>query len=271
MVLFNTWKDPLDVNGIKTDWKPEQTIVNVLNESETYKLKAEAKVDKITLGAYELKAFVLSTSLKKLNLTIQNISPKHDQTITITDATRSPIDITLTFSEDVDLPSLKINLNDVASSNAAISLKGNVATFKGQPKDGVNFIRVDQSAKGKSSGLNLSARFTSRFRYGLNNNILVNDQFNSDPALIGSKSSANITLNHHALGAEKFRVLFIHKNKAVNSNWSEWQAFKSTSSHTFPKEFQNGSSDLSEINVQYYADHSAAYYVKQQMSLGFIS
>src|SRR5207249_1367091 len=105
-----------------------------------------------------------------------------------------------------------------------------------------------------SCGLHLFGKFRSRFLFGSDSNILVDRLATNDTALVNAgfspANSTNVNLYHKAVGASKFRV---HN---IGGAWSAWQPYTSLSAWSLSP--GNG---LKQVEVQYWADGSAAYYV----------
>ena len=119
--------------------------------------------------------------------------------------------------------------------------------------DGIHVIQVTTNAM-SSAGLNLYGCFRSRFLVGSDANIIVNRGATNDLALVNNGAStvtsSNVTLYHKAVGAQKYRA----RNEA--GAWSSWQTYAPTTAWTLST--GNGTKS---VQVQYWADGSAAYFV----------
>ena len=102
--------------------------------------------------------------------------------------------------------------------------------------------------------MHLYGSFHSRFLVGDDANIVVNRAATNDLSLVNNGApivtSTNVTLYHKAAGAQKFRV------RNETSTWSAWQTLTPTTPWTLSS--GNGSKT---VQVQYWADGSAAYFV----------
>jgi hypothetical protein len=119
--------------------------------------------------------------------------------------------------------------------------------------DGIHVLEVTTNAL-SPAGLNLYGKFRSRFLIGDDANILVNRNATNDLALVNNGApvvtSTNVTLYHKAVGAQKYRA------RNETSAWSPWQTLATTTGWTLSP--GNGSKT---VEVQYWADGSAAYFV----------
>jgi glycosidase len=264
MVAFNTWSASLSAGGgagdFFTGWGEGDVIVNALNTNETYTLTTSGKLSSLTVGGYETKVFVRQDNLKPLSPVVTNCVPAHDVRVT-----NSSVTVQLKFSEAMDENSVKSAFRFDGQSVSSGALTWNVSTrelsFGTNVTDGVHTIEVLTNAT-SSAGLTLfGAKFRSRFLYGGDTNIIVNRSATNDVTLIeqgaSTTSTTNVTLYHKAAGAQKMRV-------RVNSGpWSGWSNYTATSACTLPT--GNGTKS---VEVQYWVDGSAAYFVSDTIQLG---
>ena len=256
MVAFNTWRDTLSAGGglgdLWTGWNQGDVIVNALNPAESYTLTTDGKLASLDVPGYGVKVFVLQSNLKALNPVVTNVVPAHDARYIGTNAV-----LRLQFSEPMDESSVKDAFRYDGLPVAAAQLSWNPATreltFTNSTSDGIHVIEVTTNAM-STAGLNLYGSFRSRFLVGSDSNILVNRAATNDVSLVANGApvvtSTNVTLYHKAVGAQKLRV----RNEA--NAWSAWQTFALTTPWTLSP--GNGSK---AVQVQYWADGSAAYFV----------
>lgn len=263
MVAFNTWSGTLSAGGgqgdLFTGWSSGDVIVNALNPSETYTLTTSGKLSSLSVGGYDTKVFVRQDNLKSLSPVVTNCVPAHDARVSVSNVT-----VQLKFSEPMDETSVKsafrFNGQSVSSGSLTWTPSTRELSFSTNVTDGVHTIEVLTNSTG-TNGLTLfGAKFRSRFKYGSDTNIIVNRTATNDVNLIenGSATTAttNVTLYHKATGAQKYRV------RVANGTWSGWSNYAATSSCTLTA--GNGSKS---VDVQYWVDGSAAYFVSDTIQL----
>ena len=257
MVAFNTWRDPLSAGGgagsLYTGWSQGDVIVNALNPAETYTLTTDGKLSSLTVGGYGIKVFVLQSNLKPLNPVVTSVVPAHDARLF---STNNAV-LTLQFSEPMDESALKAAFRYDGQPVAVAALNWNPSTrevtFSNAITDGIHLVEVTTNAT-STAGLGLFGNFRSRFLVGDNANILVNRNATNDLALVNNgatpATSANVTLYHKAVGAQKYRA------RNETGAWSPWQNYAPATAWTLSP--GNGAKT---VEVQYWADGSAAYFV----------
>jgi len=256
MVALNTWRDPLSAGGglgsLYTGWIEGDVIVNALNPAEAYTLTTDGKLSSLTVDGYGIKVFVLQSNLQALNPVITNVVPKHDARVLT-----SNVVLRVQFSEPMDETAVKGAFLYDGLPVAGAALDWNSATreltFSNSVTDGIHLVEVTTNAVG-SNGLNLYSKFRSRFLVGGDDNILVNRDATNDLALVNNGTSpvtsTNVTLYHKAIGAQKYRA------RNENGTWGPWQTYAPTTAWTLSP--GNGAK---AVEVQYWADGSAAYFV----------
>ena len=267
LVIFNTWKQPLEVKNMVTGWNEGDRIVNTLDENEVYTLNKNGALNSVFIHGYGIKAFVLNSSLKPLNLSVSSIFPSHDKSIIDSDATRHKIEIKIAFSKPVEKSSIINNLkfnNQIIPIDKIVWLSENIILIIGVPKRGINIVEINPDVMSSDDRMKLGYFFKSRFRFGLENNIIANERATEDTNLITRVEGNKIYLSHKAEGAEMFRISFEGIKSANAKKWSEWLPYKNSSVHELPQGANE--KDITEMNVQYYVDNSAAYFVKHRIN-----
>ncbi len=212
----------------------------------------------LTVNGYETKVFVLQSNLQPLSPVVTNVVPGHDQRVT-----SSPVGIQLQFSDGMDETALKgafrYDGQAVASTALTWNPSSRTLTCSLPATDGIHTIEVLTNAI-SSAGMNLFGKFRSRFLVGSDANILVNRTATNDVALINNgvtvATSTNVTLYHKATGAQKFRVC------NETGSWSTWQPYTSPSAWSL-----SPGDGLKSVQVQYWADGSAAYFVNSSIQV----
>lgn len=258
LVVWNTWTNSLEAGGglgdFWTGWSGGDQIVNVFNTNEVYTLLTYGKLSNVWVNGYETKVFVKKPSLKDLNPVVTSVTPGHDQLIT-----NSTMVVKLKFSEPMDVASVLTNFYYNGSTVATNLLTYDSGTrelsYTASVSDGISYVELLDGAK-SSAGKNLLGHFGSRFRKGASDNIIANPTTaGSDSNLIdngaATTASSAVTLYHKATGAEKFRV------RNESGSWGAWTNYASTSSWTL-----SAGTGTKTVTVQYWADGSTAYYVK---------
>jgi len=255
LVVFNTWKDTLSAGGSQgifyTGWNEGDTIVNVMNPSETIKLGVGGRINTVWVGGYETKVFVRLDGVKPLQPVVTGSFPKHD------DRVSGNYTLRLFFSEAMDEASLKssFRLNDQPVNAGSLNYDAakRELTCTWNIPDGLHHFGLTGDAR-SAAGLKLMGPFRSRFRCGTDQNIICNPSATTDAALIanGSPSVENkdITLHHKATGAEKFRV------RNESGSWSTWMPYEPVTDWSL-----SSGMGTKTVTVQYWADNSAAYLV----------
>lgn len=254
MVAFNTWRDPLEAGGslgtLNTGWSQGDVIVNALNPADTYTLGAGGTLASLTVNGYETKVFVLQSSLQPLSPVVTNAVPRHDER-----ATNGTLTISLRFSEAMDEASVKaaFRLNGQAMTNLTWNSAARELSCPITVTEGLHTVEVLANAF-SAAGLPLFGKFRSRFLFGTDRNILVNRTATNDTTLINAglapASGTNVVLYHKAAGAQKLRM------RNAGGAWSPWQPYSDLSAWRLSP--GNGQKS---VEVQYWADGSAAYYV----------
>ena len=260
LIIFNNWKFSLSIRNLNTYWS-ESKIVNVLNPSESLQLR-NSLIEGLSLNGYDFKVFIPEKDLVQVKMTVKNINIKHDQAIIKSSSVNDKIRVEITFSSNINTNSIrnKLKINgDIV--NSFIS-EGNYIKFEVEPKEGINFISIEDDIL-SVTGQKLVGRFISRFRYGYENNILINqhNQIRSN-VLQNVLPNNRVVLNHFANGSEIYRVKFVPKTQALKKyeKWTDWKPYQSVSEENINFNL----SDLKEIVIQYYVDNSAAYYIVQK-------
>ena len=256
MVAFNTWSSPLPAGGglgdLYTGWNEGDVIVNALNPAESYTLTTFGKLSSLSVDGYGIKVFVLQGNLKALNPVVTNVVPAHDARFIGSNAV-----LRVQFSDSMDEASVKGAFCYDGRPVTPTALNWNPATreltYSNSISDGIHVIEVTTNAL-STGGLNLYGRFRSRFLVGTDVNIIVNRTATNDVSLVNNGApvitSTNVTLYHKAVGAQKFRA------RNETNAWSAWQTLTPTTSWALSP--GNGSK---AVQVQYWADGSAAYFV----------
>jgi len=181
---------------------------------------------------------------------VTSVVPAHDERIL-----NSSVTVRLRFSEAMDEASVKSAFRYDGRAVSASALNWNASsrelTYDVTATEGIHIVEVLTTAA-SPAGLNLFGKFRSRFLYGRDNNILVNRAATNDTTLINlgdaTTSNTGVTLYHKATGAQKMRV------KVGAGAWSAWQPYAATSTCTL-----TGGNGTKSVEVQYWADGSAAY------------
>jgi glycosidase len=261
LVAFNTWSASLGAGPMDTGWSDGDVVMNCFNPSETYTISGGGKVS-LTVGGYETKVLVRQDHSRALSPVVTNVAPAHDGRVS-----RGPYTVRVNFSEAMDETAVKnaFRFNGQPVSPAALTWNAGSRelSYPVTVTAGLHTVEVLTNAL-SSAGLGVfGAKFRSRFICGTDTNIIANHTSSTamnDYALIGmgaaSALSTNVTLYHKATGAQKFRA------KNNGGSWSAWQTYAPTS--TWQLTSGNGSKSL---QVQYWADGSAAYYVSDSITL----
>jgi len=262
MIAFNTWSSTLSAGGglgnLYTGWNAGDVIVNALNPAETYTLTEGGKLASLDVPGYGIKVFVRQGNFQPLNPVVINVVPAHDARFI-----GSGADIKVQFSELMEEASVKAAFRydgqPVAPGNLAWNAATRELTFSSAVADGIHVIEVTTNAL-STTGRNLYGKFRSRFLVGADSNVLVNRSATNDLALINLgdaiTSTPNVTLYHKAAGAAQMRV------RVGNGAWGAWQPYTATSECTLTP--GNGSKS---VDVQYWVDGSAAYFVNDTIQL----
>lgn len=131
-------------------------------------------------------------------------------------------------------------------------------------KEGVNKLTVKEKVMSEDD-INLVSDFHMRIRYGKDDNIIMNNhhQKRNNIVLYSPLSSSFsslflIKINHFAIGAEKFRVLFKFKTEALKKShekWSSWVEYNNEK-ETIIHLDKYSLFDICEVVVQYFVDNS---------------
>lgn len=261
LVAFNTWKEKLEAGGrlgkLYTGWNQGDRVVNVLNASERYTLGENGEMPSLWVEGYETKVFVREDNLQSLNPMVEEISPGHDSVVS--SGTR---DIVLKFTEVMKSESLKgavlYDEQEVSAERMRLAHDGRSLRFSAEIKPGVHKIRVRKSATA-SDGKALFSDFVSRFRSGEALNPLVTLQKDAleDGSLVMpgewvGEGRRKFVLQHKAEGAKQFRFSTSHGN-----GWSAWENYAPRTEHV-----GISTGNRLDVLVQYWADGSAAYFVR---------
>lgn len=262
MVAFNTWSGTLSAGGslgdLYTGWNAGDVIVNALDPAETYTLTTGGKLASLDVPGYGVKVFVLESNFRALSPVVTNVVPAHDERIT-----GSALTVRLNLSEAMDEASVKLAFRYDGQAVSASALNWNASSrelsYAVTATDGIHTVEVLTNAL-SSAGLNLFGKFRSRFLYGSNDNILVNRTATNDVNLINqgaaTTTTANVTLYHKAAGAAKMRV------RVGTEAWSAWQPYATTSACAL-----TAGNGAKSVDVQYWVDGSAAYFVNDTIQL----
>jgi len=262
MIAFNTWSATLSAGGglgdLYTGWNAGDVIVNALDPAETYTLTTGGKLASLDVPGYGLKVFVRQSNLQALSPVVTNAVPAHDARFVGTSAV-----LKVQFSEAMNEASVKGAFYYDGQPVSPADLSWNAATrelsFATNVADGIHVIEVTTNAQ-SAAGLNLYGKFRSRFLAGADSNILVSRAATNDTTLINlgdaTTGDPNVTLYHKAAGAARMRV------RVQNGAWGAWQTYAATSA--CPLTPGNGTKS---VEVQYWADGSAAYYVNDTIEL----
>lgn len=283
--VFNTWNEPLQAGGqlgdFFTGWATGDVIVNLLNPSETYTLSANGKFDGngLWVGGLEYKLFVRKQGFKALDPVVVSVYPPHDAVF----SAYPPPDLAIkvTFSEDMDassvLSAFSLDGQTISSDFLSYDAPSRTLTCKmlsDNPllqRDGVHYIALSESAT-STAGHKLFGAFRSRFLTGdTRYNILLNPSATNDASMIAVMDgpAGLVKLTHKANGAGWFRV----KNEASqppargeDTQWSAWRPYTNeTSVHQWQLAPLLGHG-ARYVTAQYWADHSAAYFVHSSLS-----
>jgi alpha-1,3-glucan synthase len=245
LIVFNTWKDTLyagsPLGNFYTGWSQGDIVVNLLNPAEKIHVVADGKIQQLMVPGYGVKVLMKERSVKPLNPFVTKIIPSHDKVVT-----NKSFNVTIEFNEEIE-PSSISNAVSFNGQKVTPMVRGKYVGFRVDSKDGINRIEIDESVK-SIRGANMHGKFISRFRFGSQDNILINPKFTTDPRMVVAFDGNAATLKHRAVGAERFRV-------QLGNSWTEWLSFVDLSKHIVPR-------GVNDINVQYWVDGSAAYYVK---------
>jgi len=261
LVVFNTWKDALVAGGSQgifyTGWNEGDTIVNVMNQSETIRLGAGGRIDSVWVGGYETKVFIRQDGVRPLKPVVTASFPKHD------DRVSGNYTLRLFFSEPMDVASLKaaFRLNDQPVNASALNYDTTKRelTYTWSIPDGLHRFGLTGEAR-STAGQNMMGPFEARFRCGTDQNIICNPTASTDSSLIAqgaaSVENPDIKLYHKAAGADRYRA------RNENGSWSEWLPYQAITDWTL-----SGGLGTKTVNVQYWADNSAAYFVSDTINL----
>jgi hypothetical protein len=215
-------------------------------------LTTDGRLSSLNVEGYGVKVFVLQSNLQALSPVVTNVVPAHDARVLGSNAV-----LRLQFSEPMNEAVVKgafcYDGQPVAPAALSWNSSTRELTFSNSITDGIHVIEVTTNAL-STAGLNLFGKFRSRFLAGSDSNILVNRAATNDLALVNSGApivtSTNVTLYHKAIGAQKYRA------RNESNAWSTWQTVAPTTAWTLSP--GNGAKT---VQVQYWADGSAAYFV----------
>ncbi len=273
LIIFNTWKMSLSANGLRTYWSDRQ-IVNLLNTNEVITLDAtnSGVIEFIELNGYEIKIFIPLSDYKPLPLTVKEVHPKHDEAIIINqgDSLQHEVNIKISFSDKIEKETLVGNVlfnDNKIPVERIILLSDSTISFTLIPKEGINYIQISKSLSSVNNQT-MNASFSSRFSYGYNDNIIINNDNQKRKNLVNIINEETLEINHKANGAELYRVLFKYSNGPFRfkEDWSEWKKYSNSTNERYDF-FVSGKTrkTLEQVVVQYYVDKSSAYYVYQDM------
>lgn len=258
-ITFNTWRQGITKFGdIRTGFDGGDTIVNILNPSERYTVTGEGGfVQDLYVGGYGFKIFAREQGLQTLDPVVEFVSPSHDDIISGQEAT-----ITIRFDSAMSEASVKsafrFNGQNVASSALAWNADARELTYTAPVTPGIHKIEILDTAE-SLDGLRLISTFSSRFRSGGNDNVIMNPEVGQNNNLIEvvNASSGEINLHHNAAGASYLRV------KADSDFfWGPWVPYQSVTQ----ARLGYGEAPRS-VQVQYWADGSAAYIVTDEVNV----
>lgn len=253
LIVFNTWSGSLSYGPLATGWDEGDTIVNLMNPSETYTLTAGGNMSYSCVG-YGLQIWALDSNVRALSPVGESVSPAHDEWEKNVSA-----NVVVTFSKAMNFASVTnaFRFDGKTVPPSTLSLDGTSKQLTYNPatdfSDGIHFVEILTNAFDSTDGLSFYANFSSRFRVGSITNPVVNYDLTSDDTLInngGGYSNVNVTLMHKATGAEWFRV------KNDGGSWSDWQSYTNVSAWTL-----DGVGGQKKVWVQYWCDGSAAFII----------
>lgn len=261
LVAFNTWKDGLSAGGSQgiffTGWNEGDTIVNVMNPSETYRLGPGGRLNSLWVGGYETKVFVRQDGQRALKPAVTATFPRHD------DRVSGNYTLRMFFSEPMDAASVKsaFRLNGAPVDAALLhyDTARRELTYTWTIPDGLHHMELTGDAR-SAAGLPLVGPFRSRFRCGTDRNIICNPSATTDAALIenglASTGTNTVRLFHQAAGAQQFRV------RNEQGPWSAWMPYATETEWTL-----SDGIGTKQVTAQYWADNSAAYFVNDTIEV----
>ncbi len=239
--------------------------VNALDARESLQVGNDRKVV-IGIPGYGVKIFVPKGIYRELDPYVLSVDPPHDSAVPSGD-----IVVKLRFNRAMNISSLahSITINGKALTNDRLKSEDGATSFLFSTalREGINRIMILKGAQ-SLDGRALFSEFSSRIRSGTKGNVIFNRDINFDHIIdytmvdLGATSSRTpiakrkATFHHRAKGAEFFRI-----SDDGERNWSPWFPFSETSSW----QFKFGG--WREITTQYWADGSAAYFVKSGVDI----
>lgn len=270
LVVFNTWRERLAAGGpegvLHTGWSEGDQLVNVLRPREKIRIGRDGTLPAVWLDGYEAKVYVREQIHQALNPVVEAITPEHDSVVPA-GAKR----IRVAFSEPMDRASL-----ERAVYYDSLVVPANQLTFAADHRSlefevtvvpGIHKVKILNTARARSGKALFGGDFASRFRSGseLNPLVKVQKDFVDDPTLATYRttqpgSPAAILLSHKADGAQKFRV-----SVDQGQHWSRWFNYAPSSEVAIGETGSQATSQPREAWVQYWADGSAAYFVRSAL------
>ena len=265
LVVFNTWKESLLAGGglgdFYTGWDAGNTVVNALNPSETYVLGTGGKLNELWVGPYETKVFVRSDNLQALDPAVEAVTPAHDARVTSPSQTIR-IKFTEPMVEKYAKSAFRFDGKTVPASQLSYDAATRTLSYNASGmSNGIHTVQVYETAK-SVAGKKLYGKFMSRFRLGSNSNPIANVQKDPivNPNLIEQgmnvATSKTVWLYHDAPGAKYVRA------RNAGGNWGSWATYAPKTTWTL-----GSGSGSKTVEVQYWADGSAAYFSKDSITL----
>ncbi len=265
-VAFNTWRERLEAGGelgiLNTGWDEGNVIVNVLRPEERYTLGPGGRLASLWLDPYETKVFVLEGNLQALDPVVTDVGPRHD-----TRADAGTVSVTLRFSEDMDEDSVKqafrFNGQPVPAADLGWDASERRLTYTTTVGDGIHVVQLLESARSQA-GETMYGTFRSRFRVGGQDNVIIradalkgNTLTDDGLVEVVDADTGAAVLHHKATGASWVRI------RIDQGNWSDWVAYQAD----MPWNLGADPSGRT-VTAQYWADGSAAYFVKARIPGG---
>ncbi len=258
-IVFNTWRQGITKFGdIRTGFDAGDTIVNVLNPSERYPVSGEGGfVQDLHVNGYGFKIFAREQGLLTLDPVVEFVSPNHDEIIAGQETT-----ITIRFDSAMSEASVKEAFRFKGQSVATNALVWNAddreLTYTATVTPGIHQFEILDTAE-SLDGLGLISTFSSRFRSGGSDNVIMNPEIGQNNNLIElvNATSGEINLHHNAAGARYLRV-----KTDSDFFWGPWVSYESETQ----ARLGYGAAPRT-VEVQYWADGSAAYIVSDEVNV----
>lgn len=275
LIIFNTWKQNLPVSNLNTYWTETRKIYDVLSQNISISLR-NGFIDHYNIEAYKMYVFIPEEQVKKLKLTVVKCNYNHDDYVRKTDDNEFFF-IIVYFSSIINKKTIEGNVyfnNNQLSVDSITYMNDHIILNNLSFKEGVNKLTVKEKVMSEDD-INLISDFHMRIRYGNDDNIIMNNhhQKRNNIVLYSPLSSSFsslflIKINHFAIGAEKFRVLFKFNTEALKKShekWSSWVEYNNEK-ETIIHLDKYSLFDICEVVVQYFVDNSSAYYIYQSLN-----